>query len=283
MTFADVLFKPHGQHRPSKEAVMLSLGSFFETHLEAFSERQAVPFVCAHNGVSIYGEYCLATPSRGCVIMAHGYGQNRYILLPQEHLFRAMGFTTVIFDQRGFGESREPFSSFGVFEARDVLGLIQWAKGMFGQATPIVLFGVSMGAATVLNAGALSKDMDYIIADSGFASLKSALNSLHEGLGLGKALGDLSIELDRYSEPLGFTVADNQPVGAVEVSSVPICILHGSSDTTVDVSHAGRLYRASSHPGSRMEVFEGKGHALCVTDMPRYTRVMCDFLRALMA
>ena len=43
--------------------------------------------------------------ARGCAILAHGFGQNRYAMVPYAEVFRKLGFSTVLFDERRFGES----------------------------------------------------------------------------------------------------------------------------------------------------------------------------------
>lgn len=282
MKFSDVLYHPQGKNRPSTEDVLKNLGSSFENSHEFFGKCKVEHFEIVNNGIKIFAEYRPVLNARGCVIMAHGYGQNRYILMPQEQIFRSLGFSLVLFDQRAFGLSEESTCTFGYIEAQDVARLIVWVKENVEINIPIILFGVSMGAATVLNALKYSEHVDYVIADSGFSTLRNCLKSLHRSLNLGEIDDKIIQEFEEDTRKLGFQVDDNSPVQAIQYKTLPICITHGLMDQVIDVEHARHLFQACHHSESHLELFEGKDHALCVTDLLRYENMLKHFLRKLL-
>ncbi len=87
--FADMLLQPVGNNRPDKTQVLENLKMFGELAPEPEYEREA--FVCRNKDVEIFGDLFPVKDADTCVIMAHGFAQNRYILLPQLRMFHEMG------------------------------------------------------------------------------------------------------------------------------------------------------------------------------------------------
>lgn len=127
----------------------------FSDCIEAYETKwQRTPFVLHCAGADISGEYMMnpadsGTP-RKVAIICHGHTVNRYSDLKYADIFYRAGFSTVIFDERYFGESTGDFCTLGQNEARDVAAIIAYVKQIFGQDCVIGLHGESMGAATAL-------------------------------------------------------------------------------------------------------------------------------------
>lgn len=282
MTLSQVLFRPQGPYRPSKEHVLGFIQDFMKHDTTDFFESRTEYFECSNDEVVIRGEYHPVPNPKGCVIMAHGFAQNRYILVPQEQIFRKMGFSTVLFDQRGFGESEAGVCTFGVEEAKDVVALLNYVRKNFHESLPILLFGVSMGAATVMNALKYSEDVYALIEDSGFQSFQTAAEFLHQSLGLGSWSEHQEKEVERELKKLGITFDDNNPYNVIQDKNLPICILHGTADGVIPMDHGRTLYSVCKHNGSMLELFEDKEHALCIMDQKRYEEVLRLFLKELL-
>ena len=281
MKLAEVIYRPQGSNRPEREQVIQFAKEVMKIDYDEFINSETYAFECQNDEVIIYGEFHPVEHSRGCVILAHGFGQNRYILIPQEQMFRRMGFSTILFDQRGFGESKEEVCTFGVEEGRDVACLVSWAKEKYGQDCPIILFGVSMGAATVMNALQYTGQADYLIEDCGFANLRKVVFSLYKSLGMGDAEDKVMTEMEEDTLKLGFDLDDNSPMNVLKDKNIPICIIHGLDDSTIEEDNARDLFAMCRHEKSCIELFEEKEHALCITDMDRYEGVIREFLKDL--
>lgn len=282
MRFADVIFQPQGEFRPSKEQVIHFAKEVMRIDYEEFANSEVERFECENGKVKIYGEFRPVKDSKGCVILAHGFAQNRYILIPQEQMFRRLGFSTILFDQRAFGESKETCCTFGVEEAKDIVSLISWAKNRCGERLPIILFGVSMGAATVMNALNYTEDAVCVIEDCGFASMNVIADCLYQSLGMGVPDENLLKELELETQKRGFSLDDNRPIDVIRDKNTPICFIHGEKDSLIDVKHAYELFSTGTHPLSHLEIFEGKEHALCVTEREHYEEVIKLFLQKIM-
>lgn len=282
MTLSQVLFRPQGPYRPSKEYVLEFIQDFMKHDTTDFLESRTEYFECNNDEVVIRGEYHPVPNPKGCVIMAHGFAQNRYILVPQEQIFRKMGFSTVLFDQRAFGESEVEVCTFGVEEAKDVVSLLNYVRENFNESLPILLFGVSMGAATVMNALKYTEDVYALIADSGFQSFQAAVKFLHHSLRLGAWSEHQEKAVERELKKLRITFEDNNPYNVIQDKNLPICILHGTGDEVIPMDHGRALYSVCRHSGSALELFEDKGHALCIMDQKRYEKVLRLFLKELL-
>jgi alpha-beta hydrolase superfamily lysophospholipase len=79
------------------------------------------------------------------------------------------------FDFRGHGESDEALCTLGAKESKDILCGIAYLKRENHLVKPLILWGVSMGAASCLLAAQHSADTDAVIAESSFDSLEGTL------------------------------------------------------------------------------------------------------------
>ena len=96
-----------------------------------------------------------AIASDKIVIQAHGYRQNRSADAPALPLAAALhraGYAVLMFDFRGEGQSPGHEVTVGLFEQRDLLGAIDYARSLGYRHIGII--GYSMGATTALEAAA---------------------------------------------------------------------------------------------------------------------------------
>ncbi len=103
------------------------------------------------------------------MIIAHGVDHTRQVMLPRAAFLVRGGYNVLALDLRGHGESAAQYASPGYLESRDLLGAIQHIRSG-GEHGPIILLGLSYGAAAVVVAAAQSEDVAAIIADGVFPS-----------------------------------------------------------------------------------------------------------------
>lgn len=281
-----LIFTPPVRFRPTKEQVITNdVKEFASKHAmysgadyAGYEKWDAEKFILENNGVGIPAVFHRLDNARGCVILAHGFGQNRYAAVPYAELFRELGFSTLLFDERCFGESKAACGGFGELEASDITALIGWVKTKCGKDEKIVLHGVSMGAMSSMNALELSDEIDYIIEDCGPArALEGAVFVMKSMIPLPNPFIKLSIA--RKSDILGLHIKENNPIEAVGKSNVPVCIIHGEADKAVSVSDAKDIFNVCKNPKSRLEIFPSRGHAYSICDVERYKAVLAEFLK----
>ncbi len=88
--------------------------------------------------------------SKGTVILFHGYGGNKSSLLDKSDIFIALGYTTLLVDFAGSGNSEGNQTTIGFHESLQVKTCYEYLQKQ-GERT-IILFGTSMGAVAIMKA-----------------------------------------------------------------------------------------------------------------------------------
>jgi uncharacterized protein len=99
------------------------------------------------NDLKLEAWYMPNTASKGTVLLFHGLNGNKERMLPEAYAFQKMGYATLLIDFRAHGNSEGSACTLGKDEAEDVLLAYNFVvqKG----EKNIILFGASMGAATI--------------------------------------------------------------------------------------------------------------------------------------
>lgn len=275
---ANMMYKPSGASRPSRKTVITRESKSQAMDLEAvYSEFETEPFTLANDGIEIPAEYHSVPEAKGVAILAHGFGQNRYAVIPQAKLFHDLGYSTVIFDQRHFGASKAPCCTFSVKEADDLIALIHWVKDRFGRDTRIVVLGVSMGAMTVMHAMGRTDEIDAVIEDCGPATMERILEPFSQAISK-EPNPYLRGAVSKTSAKYGAPMEENRPIDAVAKSDIPLLIIHSEADSLVSLQHAKDIMAAAKNPLSRMRTFPGREHAYSIQDYEMYGKCLKDFL-----
>ena len=90
------------------------------------------------------------SPSKGTVIIFHGYGGDKSQMLTDADEILKMGYNTLLVDFMGSGGSEGNVTTIGVKEAEEVKSCYEYME-LHGEKK-ILLFGTSMGAAAILKA-----------------------------------------------------------------------------------------------------------------------------------
>jgi pimeloyl-ACP methyl ester carboxylesterase len=93
-------------------------------------------------------------------------------MLRQAMFVHRMGYNALLFDERHHGLSGGAITSMGFYERQDVEGAVIKAMQLDPQARPVVVWGVSMGAAAALMAAKETPGIDAVICDSTFRSIR---------------------------------------------------------------------------------------------------------------
>jgi len=105
------------------------------------------------------------------VIEAHGYRDNRSDIpaeLPVAKALNKVGLSVLLFDFRAEGESPGKIVTGGLYEVRDLLGAVDYAKSL--DYDKIGVLGFSMGATTTIRAAGQDTLISAIVADGAFNS-----------------------------------------------------------------------------------------------------------------
>ena len=141
---------------------------------------KSISFKSRGNDITLHGWYIPSVKEeKMSLVFGHGYLANR-----EEHRAQALklakalahnGYSILMFDFRGWGESEGKMTSLGLHEKNDMQGAIDWLKENKPNSR-VGLVGFSMGAATALLVAAEERCVEVIVADSPFSDLKAYLS-----------------------------------------------------------------------------------------------------------
>lgn len=129
-------------------------------------------YITSHDGLKLCGRVVENPAGRGVVIMMHGYRSCGLVDFGISHkYFYSAGFSLLMVDERAHGDSEGKHITFGAKERFDA---VDWAKyaGERWQGKPVIMCGVSMGAATVMMGAGVGypSNVKAILADCGYTS-----------------------------------------------------------------------------------------------------------------
>ncbi|MGN0940873.1 MAG: alpha/beta hydrolase [Selenomonadaceae bacterium] len=211
-------------------------------------------------------------------IVVHGYGLSQAYAWNYASAFLEHGYHVLTPDMRASGKSGGTYLTMGAKESIDVS---DWASEITRRDpdAKIVLFGVSMGAATVMLAGAddgLPRSVTAVIEDSGYTDLRSVFaEELDKLIGL-PPFPFLEFIDFVAQKRAGFTFEEAQPIKAVKKSRLPMLFIHGDADQLIPYAMMRRLYDASSSSDKETFTAEKMPHAAAYQKKGYYKKVF-DF------
>jgi fermentation-respiration switch protein FrsA (DUF1100 family) len=168
-----------------------------------------------------------------------------------------------------------------------VLGAWDWLIAEKGiPAERIGLFGVSLGAATVMIATGEEARVAATWEDSGFADINVAITAELARNGYPTFLASSATLISQVVA--GDNLTALSPLGAMsKLNGRPLFITHGDADTRLSVQYAYDLAEAVRASGGQVEpwIVEGSGHVEAMFDHPdEYeTRLVAFFSEWLVA
>ena len=240
--------------------------------------------VRSYDGLELAGKYYAGDSGAPLIIFFHGYrstaerdGSGGF------RLCREKGWHILLADQRAHGKSEGRTIAFGIRERYDCR---TWAEAMakrLGPETPIFLWGISMGAATVLMSADLPmpKSVRGIVADYGYDSPGGILHAnirrhrwpdfpLYSFAALGARLFG------------GFRLGECSALACVARARLPILLIHGEADRMVPCSMAYALRDACASPVTLLTV-PGADHGISwYVDMEGYQKALLGFMETCM-
>ncbi|MDQ5826307.1 MAG: alpha/beta hydrolase [Chloroflexota bacterium] len=196
--------------------------------------------------------------AKGLVLMFPGYAESKESLLPSASTLHAIGYSLLLVDFRGAGGSSGEETTLGVREAKDVARSVEYARVQWpGQ--PIVLYGVSMGAAAVMRAIAVEGvQVEAAILESPFNRLLSTVRNRFHSMGLPDTPGS-ELVVFWGSVQQGFNGFEHNPEEYAAAIKCPTLVLHGKNDPRVTTDEALSIY--ARLPGTKqLAVIEDAGH-----------------------
>ncbi|MFM2360015.1 MAG: hypothetical protein RLY16_2008 [Bacteroidota bacterium] len=217
-------------------------------------------------------------PAKGTVILFHGHGGNKAGVRTEAKSFRELGYNTLMIDFRAHGNSTGNTCTIGYQEAEDVWLAYRFAKEVKGQQQ-IILWGISMGAATITKAlNDYPMLINKVILEMPFASIQQAAASRVKMMGLpGEPLATFLTCWGGWLH--GFWGFDMAPAEYAHNIKVPVLLQWGNNDPRVLKEETDAIFAAL--PGTKkLMIYEDAGHeSLCKYDHAKWMRTVQSFLQ----
>ena len=236
--------------------------------------------ITSFDGIKLYGRYYHTQDGAPVQIIFHGYRSfalrdcaGGYIL------GQKMGFNVLAVDQRAHARSGSNVISFGILERKDCVSWCEYAAGRFGKDVPIIISGLSMGAATVLMASNMNlpDNVCAIMADCPYSDPGDIIRkvSLDEHYPDKLVYPFIRLGARLYGK---FNLEETSAIQAVRETKLPILLLHGEDDRFVPCEMSRKIYEACAS-SAQIYTFEDAGHGLCyMVDPGKYELATVKFL-----
>lgn len=240
--------------------------------------------IVSHDGLKLSGRYYHVKDGAPLDIGFHGYRSHPITdFSGGTELSFQLEHNVLLIDERAHGKSEGHTISFGILERLDLLDWVNYAVSRFGHDVQILLYGVSMGGATVLMASDLDlpKNVKGIIADCPYARPLDIILYVGKRTSfpdcLIKPFAILSAKM--YGN---FDLLETDAIRAVKNAKVPILIIHGEDDRYVPCWMSESVVLSNPKMVQRF-TFPGAAHGISyLMDTPRYHKIVKEFLRSVM-
>lgn len=233
----------------------------------------------SYDALRLTGRYYHISDDAPLDIMVHGYKSNSTLdFCGGFKLARELKHNVLLIDQRSCRESEGHFACFGIKERRDLMSWITYALCRFGEDKEINLFGVSMGAATVLmvNDLTLPDNVKHIIADSPYDSPRDIIMKVAADMGVPQWFWPI-IKLSAKVF-CRMDIEESRAGDAVKQCRVPVLIFHGEADSLIPCDMSRQLI-ALCPEGSRLVTIEGADHVAGMLRKPeKYEKAVREYL-----
>lgn len=236
-------------------------------------------WITSCDGLKLYGRYYHYHDGAPLDIAFHGYrGTAIRDMCGGIRLSYKTGHNILLVDQRAHGKSEGHTITFGIKERYDCLSWVEYAEKRFGADVRIFLYGVSMGAASVLMASELVQNHNVygILADSPYSSPKEIIKKVCKDM---KYPPNITYPVVAISAKIfgGVNLSSITAEDAVQNSTIPIIILHGEDDRFVPHKMSEPI--AGCRPNVERYTFPDAAHGISgIVHMESYNEVVLRFI-----
>lgn len=268
---------PHGvQYEKYRDRMLGYIDDFLNLDCEKVE-------IISYDGIKLSGRYYHVNENSGVDICFHGYrGTGIRDFCGGSRIAMGMGRNVILVDQRAHGESAGHSICFGIKERFDCLSWINYVLCRFGEETDINIYGVSMGAATVLLASELDlpENVKHIVADSPYTSAGDIIKKVCKDMKIPSVLVYPFIYLGALLFA-GIRLDCCDCAKAVKKAKIPILIIHGEDDRFVPCKMSEVIQKANPRLVHRV-TFPNAAHGISyIEDKDRYEQLIHSFISSL--
>lgn len=213
---------------------------------------EEVRYPARNDGLEIAAWYIPSEENEKVILLVHGKDDSRtyafcngFVAFAKE--LHDAGFSVMMIDLRGHGESADSRFYFGIRENSDVLGAVDWLEARGYQPGKIGVLGYSLGAASVIYAAAEEQAIGAIWIDSAYADVGAVLEDTWVSVsGLPQMMLYSTEAMVRLQ--YGYDIAASRPIERIlEVAPRPIYAAHCQEDPFIKISQMEELLTVSQN------------------------------------
>lgn len=286
IAYYKVFFSPHPNADEIEiEPFLDDMGMFNE--IKEYAKKMAeIPCTrvstVSYDGLKLSGRYYHVKDNAPLCICFHGYRSAAvFDFGVMGQFLRDEGYNVLLVDQRAHFLSGGHTITYGIRERRDVLSWVEYANKAFGSDVPIYLFGISMGATTVVMASGLDlpDNVRIICADCPFSSPRDVIYYVAKRW---YKLPNFLWFLIRASALVyGHLILprDVTAANAVKNTKKPVLLIHGEADCFVPKEMSEEIRLANPECVERY-TFPKAVHGMSYFyDSKRYISILRDFIK----
>ena len=216
-------------------------------------------------------------PSKGVVVLFHGYLHAKTSLWQEAKAFYRMGYSVLLVDFRGAGNSEGTTCTLGYNEAIDVKRTFQYCQEEFPNQR-IFLYGSSMGAVAILRSLVTYNIYpNGIILQSPFTTLFSSIEKRLElqRLPTFPSAYFLTFWSGYFNE---FNAFEHNPIEDAAKIKCPTLLIHGMLDQYISYEDSESIFHQLGGP-KEFGVFGKSGHeSILNKEEPNWVYLVTNFM-----
>jgi alpha-beta hydrolase superfamily lysophospholipase len=178
-------------------------------------------------------------------------------------MLKKAGYSSILVEMRAHGESEGDLICLGTKEYMDVQAAVRYIKERSPEL-PVVVFGLSMGAGTVVNAIGETKGIDALVSLSAFSTWPDLFADNMTLMGLPRFVCEMEKPFVwlYMGVQFGFDRLQVNPLTEIgKLNGRPALLMHSRDDTQVPFASFERLTAAA--PEVETYVVDGDRHFIC--------------------
>jgi pimeloyl-ACP methyl ester carboxylesterase len=174
-------------------------------------------------------------PSNTTVLILHGWGANKSMMLPLAKPFHKAGFNLLLIDAHNHGDSEKRGVSNMPKFAEDLESAVNWLnQNKPNECQQLIIVGHSVGAAAVLLAASKGLTASMFISIASFVHPKLMMQRYLKKLDIVPGLVQL---ISNYAQwVIGYKFEAIAPLTSITRINQPTLLIHGDADSVIPLS-----------------------------------------------
>lgn len=223
----------------------------------------------------VHGWFCQNGNSEATLILLHPNRADRTAMLTRAELFFQHGYSVLLIDLQGHGESQGDCITAGYLERHDVVAAVNFVKQKMPESK-VGLVGRSLGGAAVVLGKPIG--VDAVVLESVYPTITQAIhNRIERRLGgIHHLVAPAMIAQLEYR--LGIKAVELAPVNEISELNSPVLIASGDMDSRTPWVETEELFQSAREPKVLLRFHNAKHEDLYRFDPELYRKKVLEFL-----